>query len=60
MNGLLSFILGILLFFLLNIFIFRVGFSTKADANVSINAKLFFVLTNIVFLLLVILARLLL
>ena len=60
MDGLLSFILGILLFFLLNIFIFRIGFSTKADASVSITAKLFFVLTNILFLLLVILARLLL
>ena len=60
MDGLLGFILGILFFFLLNLFIFRVGFSSKADASVPITSKLFFVLTNILFLLLVILARLLL
>lgn len=55
MDGLLSFILGISLFSLLNVFIFRVWF-----LNVSIMTKLSFVSINIIFLLLVILARLLL
>ena len=55
-----GFILGITLFFLLNLFIFRIGFSGKVDPAVSIMAKLSFVSINILFLLLAILARLLL
>ena len=60
MDGSISFILGVALFFLLTLFIFRVGFSSKIDSTVPIMTKLVFVSINILLLLLVILARLLL
>ena len=60
MDGSISFILGVALFFLLNLFIFRGGFSSKIDSTVPIMTKLVFVSINILLLLLVILARLLL
>ena len=40
MDGSLCFILGIILFCLLNLFIFRVGFSSKVDPAVSIMTRL--------------------